>query len=135
MTVILEIPVSFDEFGWRALEKRASPERGGLEQLVALACNYYVSELAAERMATVVPRFQRTPADGETRTLELELDDPCLPRLEQEAERQGVALERLCEHAALFFLADLDAGRVAERIIRRAGPGANSPFFGGGTSA
>jgi hypothetical protein len=135
MTVILEIPVTFEEFGWRALEERASAERLGLERLVALACNYYVSELAAEREATVVPRFRRPAADGETRTLELELDDPCLPRLEQEAERRGVALERVCEHAALLFLADLDAGRVAERIIRRSGPGANSPRFGGETSA
>ena len=42
-------------------------------------------------------------------------------RLEQEAERQGLPLARLCEHAALLYLADLDAGRLAERIVRRAG--------------
>lgn len=135
MTVYLEIPVTFDEFGWRALEERANAERLGLEQLVALACNYYASELAAERVATVVPRFRRPPVDGETRILELELDDPCLPRLEQEAERRSVALEGVCEHAALLFLADLDAGRVAERIVRRVGPKPNSPRFGEGTSA
>jgi hypothetical protein len=134
MTVKLEIPITFDEFGWRALEERASADRLELEQFVALACSYYESELAAERAATVVPRFRRPPADGETRTLELELDDPCLPRLEREAERLGIALERVCEHAVLLFLADLDAGRVAERIVRRARPAGTSPRSGGETS-
>jgi hypothetical protein len=39
-------------------------------------------------------------------------------RLEQEALRQGVGLERLLEHAAMFYLADLDTGRVTEQIFR-----------------
>ena len=58
---------------------------------------------------------------GEARTLELELDAESLRLLEQEAERQELALERLIEHAAIFYLADLDAGRVAKRVIGLAG--------------
>ena len=133
VTVELEISLTFNEFGWRALEDRADAERLELEQLVALACSYYESELSAERTATVVPRFRRPPADAETRTLLLELADGCLRRLEQEAERRGIELERLCEHAALLYLADLDAGRVAERIVRRAGPESNPSRFRGGS--
>ena len=34
---------------------------------------------------------------------------------------QELELERLIEHAAIFYLADLDAGRVAERVIGLAG--------------
>jgi hypothetical protein len=128
MTVNIEILLTFDEFGWCALEEQASAEGFEVEQLVALACSYHESELAAERVATVVPRFRRRPADVETRALELELGDGCLRRLKREAEHQGVALERLCEHAALLYLADLDTGKVAERVVRRA-PGANSPRF------
>jgi len=120
VTVKLEISLTFDEFGWRALEEQATLEGIELEQFVALACSYYESELAAERAAAAVPRFRRRSVDGETRALELELGDGCLRGLEQEAERQGVALQRLYEHAALLYLADIDAGRVAERIVRRA---------------
>lgn len=122
MAVLVEITTTFDEFGWSGLEDEARAERLELNQLVALACTYYASELAADRTATVVPRLGQPPAERverEARTLVLELDEECLRRLEEEAERQGLPLERLCEHAALLYLADLDAGRVAERINRR----------------
>lgn len=116
-----EISISFEEFGWSMLEREASEEGLRLDRLVSLACAYYKSELANERMATLVPRFDQLAAERETRTLELELDAESLRRLEQEAERQEVKLERLIEYAAIFYLADLDAGRVAERVIGPAG--------------
>jgi hypothetical protein len=56
-------------------------------------------------------------------------------RIAEEGERRGVALERVCEHAALLFLADLDAGKVAQQVIRRARSRAGPPRFGPGTSA
>jgi hypothetical protein len=58
--------------------------------------------------------------ERENRVVVLDLDGMTVKGLEQEAERQGLGLERLIEHAAIFFLADLDAGRVAERVIRLA---------------
>ena len=32
--------------------------------------------------------------------------------------RKEIGLERLLEHAAMFYIADLDAGRVTKRIVR-----------------
>ena len=125
MIVRLEIPITFDEFGWSALEDHARAERLELDRLVALACSYYESELSADRTATVPPRFGEPAVERETRTtrtLVLELGAESLRRLEQEAERQGLPLARLCEHAALLYLADLDSGRLAERVVKRAGP-------------
>ena len=121
MNVALEISITFDEFGWSVLEGEARAEGLELDQLVSLACAYYKSELATKRTATLVPRFDQSAADRETRLLELELDAQSLRVLEQEAERQELELERLIEHAAIFYLADLDAGRVAERVIGLAG--------------
>jgi hypothetical protein len=37
--------------------------------------------------------------------------------LEQEALRQGVTVEQMAEHAAFYFAAELDAGRVTQRIL------------------
>ena len=127
--------MTFEEFGWRSLEERAAQQRVGLEELVALALSHYDSELSSERIATDVPRFRATPAGGETRTLELEVDEGRKRRLQQEAERRGVAPERVYEHAVLLFLADLDAGRVAERVVRRAGSDPGPPQSRHGTSA
>ncbi|HEY7267326.1 MAG TPA: hypothetical protein VH501_06495 [Solirubrobacterales bacterium] len=122
-----EIAITFDDFGWEALEERAAAQRVSLEELLSLALGYYDSELPSGRAATVVPRFRGAPAEGETRTLTLRLEEGTMPRLRREAERRGVALERVCEHAALLFLADLDSGKVAEEVVRRArskpGPG------------
>jgi len=36
--------------------------------------------------------------------------------LEEEALRQGLDAELLAEHALLYFLADLDSGRVGARL-------------------
>ena len=127
MSVKLEIPLTFSEFGWLALEERARSEGFELERLLALACSHYAAELAGGRAATIVPRLGQPPVERDTRgtrTLALELGAECLRRLEQEAERQGVALERLCEHAGLLYLADLDADREGRGIIPRADPSA-----------
>jgi hypothetical protein len=115
-----EIAITFDDFGWEALEERAAEQRVSLEELISLALGYYDSELPSGRAAAIVPRFRRGPAKGETRTLTLRLEEGTMPRLECEAERRGVAFERVCEHAALLFLADLDSGKVAEEVVRRA---------------
>ena len=121
-----EIKITFDEFGWSALEERSADERLGLEEIIALALTYYESELSSGRAAIDVPRFRRLPAQGRTRTVTIEIDQRSMRRLQQEAERRGVPFERLCEHASLFLLADMDSGMVAERVIERARSGTSS---------
>ncbi len=116
----LQLPIKVDEFVWTALEERSSAERVEVGQLVAQASAYYASELDGGRAASTVPRFAREIRGGESRTLTLELDAASLARLQQEAERQEMPLERLLAHAAILYLADEDAGRVAERVARRA---------------
>jgi len=129
-----EIKITFDEFGWRALNERAVEEGASLAELVSLALSYYESELSSPRAATDVPRFRQAPR-GEARSLTIEIDEEVMRRIAEEGERRGVAVERVYEHAALLFLADLDAGRVAQQVIRRARSGAGPPRFGPGTSA
>jgi hypothetical protein len=115
-----EITIRFGQFAWPALEERAAKQEIQLEELIALALSYYESELDSGRAATTVPRFRRAPEPRETRTLEIEIDERCMQRIHQEARRRRVPWERVCEHAALLLLADLDAGRVAERVVRSA---------------
>jgi len=127
--VTQQVKITFDEFGWTALEERAAEERLGLEDLVALALTYYESELSSERAAIEVPRFRRQPSAGETRALAISVDPASMRHLTDEAERRGVSLERLCEHACMLLLADLDSGQVAERVIERARSAADQSRF------
>jgi hypothetical protein len=48
----------------------------------------------------------------------IQLSDFAWEALSKEAARQEVPLEDLLIHAALYYLADLDSGRVAARVFR-----------------
>lgn len=81
----------------------------------ALRC--YLGDRDSERPAWPYPDFLRgSEMEGET-AVELELDAGLWGEFEQEAERQGVSVQQLAEHAAFYFGAELDAGRVTQRIL------------------
>jgi hypothetical protein len=117
----LELSISFSRFGWSGLEERAVADGFDPAQVAEQACTYYASELDSGRLATKVPRSDSDDSSGTARPMSLELDEECAERLNREAQRQGVSLERLVRHATLMYLADLDAGRVAARVAHAAG--------------
>jgi hypothetical protein len=119
----LELSISFSPFGWAGLQERAGADAFDPAQIVEQACAYYVSELDSGRTATRVPRSEPDDSGRTPRRFQLELEHECAERLNREAQRQAVSLERLVRHATLMYLADLDAGRVAARVAQAAGHG------------
>jgi hypothetical protein len=117
--------VELGEFGRSALEKQAGQHRLSAEELLRAAVLYYLGELGSGRVALRPPRFARRASaaspNGEGLEVELDLAGPDWRGLELQAGRQRVSLEGLIEHAALYFLADVDAGRITLRILERAG--------------
>jgi hypothetical protein len=94
-------------------------------ELVTTAILYYLSELTEGRPSLAVPRFRHDPADVEgeqstTINAELALEDADWRALLAEADRQCVSTERLLEHVVIFYLSELDSGRVAMRILKGA---------------
>jgi hypothetical protein len=67
------------------------------------------------RSAWRVPRFLEASPPGADR-LEVDLDDETWTALAKEARGQGVEPSRLAEHALLYFFADVDGGRLTERL-------------------
>ena len=55
---------------------------------------------------------------GATRTVEVKLGEFAFAELRAEAEREGVTLEELLAHAAMYYLADADSGRISRRFPR-----------------
>ena len=107
-------------FGREALESQVRRLRMSLREIVRMATVYYSSRLVAEQPAGRVPRFTRARGEPlDALEVSLDLDPAPWQVLESEAERQGVSLDRLVEHATLYFLAELHAGRVVEEILRR----------------
>lgn len=55
-------------------------------------------------------------SDGAVRKIELTLDRFAGEALEQQSEELGVPEHEIVRYALLYYLADLDSGRIARRI-------------------
>jgi hypothetical protein len=81
------------------------------------AVRIYLSDKDAGRPAWPYPGFLRGSESQEDVELELDVDPDLWLQFEAEAERQGVSTQQLFEHAAFYFAAELNAGRVTQRIL------------------
>ncbi len=112
------VNLQFEVFGWRILGDRARETSGLVEDVIADACSYYVEASASDEPPPPVPRFK--PSGGTAQETSLALPAETWATLESEAERAGVPLERLIEHAVFAYL-----GRTPPPETRRtAGPSA-----------
>lgn len=103
-----------DSFGRRALSDFTEESSDSPSAVVRTASLYYLADRDSGRPAWRVPPFMREPpkVDG----FDVDLDDDTFAALRREASGQGVEPARLAEHALLYYLADLDGGRLAERV-------------------
>ncbi len=115
----LRVTLRFDDSAWVTLEAAAGRDRETLDDFVSRAVLYYQAELPASRIAMSVPRF-KPPDHGSPRDLALGIPSEAGERMKAEAVRQDAPLEQLYEHATLLYLADIDAGRVADRVLEGA---------------
>jgi hypothetical protein len=111
------LTLSLEEFGASALEAEADRHSVSTARLARQAVRYYLSDRDSGRMALRVPRLPRAAARPAALELAVDLDADSWNELDEEAGRQGVSVERLLEHAIVYFLADLDAGRVEQRML------------------
>jgi hypothetical protein len=81
------------------------------------AVRLYLADRNSDRPGWRYPAFLPERPAGEDVALELSADEGLWRALEGEAERQGVSLRQMLEHAALCYAAELSAGRATERIV------------------
>ncbi len=74
--------------------------------------------LAAERVERRRLSTRRFLKDRAGATVAVRLDDFGFEALRAEAARQGVPVEELAAYAVMYYLADLDSGRVARKLPR-----------------
>jgi len=81
------------------------------------ALRFYLGDDNADSPAWPYPGFLRgTETRGDVE-VKIELPAGLWDAFEEEAVRQGVTVEQLSEHAVFYFAAELDAGRVTQRIL------------------
>jgi hypothetical protein len=106
-----DVTLHVDDFGQHALERFTRRSEGSMANAVRMASIYYLNDRDARRPAWLVPDLA---ADSHpSGRLQVKLDDATWGALSEEADRQGVPTELLAMHALLYYLADIDSGRVA----------------------
>ena len=112
-----ELTLEMDAFGVQAFTEMAEREGGSTSHALRLAAHYYLGDSESERPVWRVPdcsdgaKSERRPA-----AVRVEVDEATWSALVREARRQRVETGALATHAVLYFIADLDSGRVAQRI-------------------
>lgn len=81
------------------------------------AVRIYLNDKGTDRPAWPYPGFLKGSDTQEDVGLELQVDPDIWLQFEAEAGRQGVSTQQLLEHAAFYFAAELNAGRVTQRIL------------------
>jgi hypothetical protein len=111
------VTIELDRFVVDALAAGLSLGRERVPLVVVRALRYYLDDGRSSRTGWRYPEFLGDKRDGEGVELKLELDDALWDALEAEAVRQGVSVRQLAEHASLYYVAEVDAGRIAGRIL------------------
>jgi len=108
------VPVGLSQlaFDGLAAEDRLS---GAARLQSAVRC--YLGDRGANQAAWPYPAFLRGSEPQIDVKLELEIKDDLWHSFEAEAARQDVSPQQLLEHAAFYFVAELDAGRITQRIL------------------
>jgi hypothetical protein len=116
--VTRSVTLELTTFGRESVEDEASKQGVAVETLLRHAILHFLAERESDRMAPRFPRFSRgAPSGGELVEIEVDLDPAEWATLEGAAHEAGVPVGRLLAHASMLYLADLDAGIVAHRLL------------------
>jgi hypothetical protein len=103
-----------------ACEAVAGERRSGSEHVparVIRAIRCYLKDGGTEHAGWSYPHFLPDEKRAENVALRLNVEDELWHSLEAEAERQHVSAEEMVEHAAFYFAAEMNAGRITQRIL------------------
>ncbi len=123
--------MTLGNFGLESLGGSYRRHTETLERSLLQAIRYYLADQSSERAGWPYPGFIHDGQhDGRGVELELSVDDAVWDDFSKEADRQGVSADHLLQHAALYFAADRDSGRLAQRILSDLGSGESEGDFG-----
>jgi hypothetical protein len=112
------LTLKMDAFGSEAFIEFAERQGGSASRVATMGANYYLADADHLGPGWPVPSFAQNVDPERRHVVRVALDDPTWNALVREARRQGVDISVLAAHAALYFMADVESGRVAQRMGR-----------------
>lgn len=107
--------IAISELAFDALTSGNRAVDPSLRMENAVLC--YLGDSERENPAWSYPGFLRGSETSGEVELQLEIAADVWRNFEEEAARQDVSVQQLAEHATFYFAAELDAGRVTQRIL------------------
>jgi hypothetical protein len=104
------------EMAARALAASSDPNPDRLSSLLSRAVRFYLDERGDDDPGWRYPAFLADSNGGERGGHDVRVAEELWQALQAEAERQEVAVEDLLGHAAFYYAAARDSGRLTERI-------------------
>jgi hypothetical protein len=130
--------VRLGEFARKGLEGLAARWDLALSALVSQAVIYYLFDRNSDRSVRRVPRFPKRSTDGRPPSeVSVALDERHWSLVEDEVRLQQTDVDILVEYAVLYYLGDVDSGRIARRLVAAAEAGlgpSGRPTGGSATS-
>ena len=111
------VTVHLSGFACEALAGGGGADKERVPARVIGAIRCYLNDRDAEESGWSYPHFLPQERPAEEVALRLNVDDDLWSSLEEEAERQHVSAEAMVEHAAFYFAAEMNAGRLTRRIL------------------
>lgn len=115
------LTVEIGGFGFESLGGQLTRDPEKIARPLVQAIRYYLADHESERAGWLFPNFHRDDHPGPTIEVPIEIDDATWTEFSAEAGRQEVSTDQLARHAVLYFAADRDAGRVAQRLFEGLG--------------
>jgi hypothetical protein len=112
------VAVHIGEFSVIALGGESGDGSEPLEARLTRAIALYVHDKDSAKLGWAYPVGLPTNEGGQVE-LKLSLGQSLWREFEREAKRQGVSVSKLASHAALYYAAEVDAGRITQRILDR----------------
>lgn len=110
------VAVSLSKLSLMALGAEAGGSGDDVAANLERAVRVYLGDGALGRPGWAYPGALREAGPAGTE-MELSFDRELWRALQGEATRQGVSASKLAGHAALYYAAELDAGRITQRVL------------------
>jgi hypothetical protein len=110
------IPVKLRPLAAHSLAGAADPDPERLALLLPRAVRFYLGERDGGQSGWRYPSFFENGGGAGDDGCEVSLPDDLWQELRAEGERQGVSPEDLLQHAAFYYGAARDEGRLTQRI-------------------
>jgi hypothetical protein len=111
------VTISLGEFAFEALADKNGTGSEHVPARLSRAIRCYLEDADAGPTGWRHPAFAPPLPTAERTQVEMSVDEEVWRALAEEAESQGISIEQMVDHAALYFAAELDTGRITERIL------------------